>query len=153
MKQLSLLLLAGCLAMPLTSSLRADPVKKATTVTFAGPVEIPGMVLQPGTYVMKVPDPVTHRDMVGFYNQNESHLYKLVRTVPAYRTRPQLTDKTVLTFTERASGAPPAVNTWFYPDDYWGRQFVYTSVPVNIAEATPPPPAITEAPAPPPAVA
>lgn len=118
---------------------QADPIKKATTVTFGAPTEIPGMVLPAGTYVMKVPDPYTHSDMVGFYDPNESHLYKLVRTVPAYRNF--LVDRTVITFQERAAGAPEAINQWFYPDDNWGRQFVYPKVEVaQIAEVTPPPP-------------
>jgi hypothetical protein len=145
--------------MPVIPSIQADPIKKATTITFSEPVEIPGMVLQPGTYVMKVPDPYTHQWMVGIYNRNESHLYKLVRTVPAYRTRGQLTDKTVITFKERASGAPPAINKWFYPDNYYGRQFVYPKAETiaavtapeaaaQIAVATPPAETTPEATAP-----
>ncbi len=142
--------MVGLVALP---ALQADPVKKATEVTFSGPTEIPGMVLPAGTYMIKVPDPYTHSDMVGFYDPSESHLYKLVRTVPAYRT--VLNDKTVITFQERAAGAPPAVDRWFYPDDYYGRQFVYPAVEVRqVAEAAPlpPPPPIAAAPAPPPAV-
>lgn len=136
----------GLVALP---ALQADPVKKATEVTFSGPTEIPGMVLPAGTYMIKVPDPYTHSDMVGFYDPSESHLYKLVRTVPAYRT--VLNDKTVITFQERAAGAPPAVDRWFYPDDFYGRQFVYPAVEVRqVAQVTPLPPAppIAEAPAP-----
>jgi len=132
--------------------MKADPVKKRTEVTFSAPTEIPGMVLAPGTYVMKVPDPVTHADMVGFYNPKESHLFKLVRTVPAYRTR--VTDRTVITFEERANGAPEAIKTWFYPDDNWGREFVYgkaKTLPVAAVEPQPPAPAPQAAAAPAPA--
>jgi len=143
--------MVGMVALP---ALQADPVKKATEVTFSGPTEIPGMVLPPGKYMIKVPDPYTHSDMVGFYDPSESHLYKLVRTVPAYRTN--LNDKTVITFQERAAGAPPAVDRWFYPDDYYGRQFVYPKVELRqVSEVTPLPPppiAAAPAPAPPPAV-
>lgn len=150
MKKSSTLLLpsvlsAAMIGMVALPALQADPIKKATEVTFSGPTEIPGMVLPPGTYMIKVPDPYTHSDMVGFYDPSESHLYKLVRTVPAYRTN--LNDRTVITFQERAAGAPPAVDRWFYPDDYYGRQFVYPKVELRqVAAVTPPPPA------PPPAV-
>jgi len=132
----------GILLIP---AVNADPVKKATEVTFKMPVEIPGMVLQAGTYVIKVPDPVTHADMVGFYNRDESYLYKLVRTIPKYRL--DLTDKTVITFEERVKGAPDAVKSWFYPDEYWGREFVYGKAkPLTIAEAAAPIPEPTPAP-------
>lgn len=135
--------------MGLIPALQADPVKHMTKVTFGAPTEIPGLVLSAGTYVMKVPDPYTHRDMVGFYNPDESHLYKLVRTVPAYRTN--LTDKTVITFEERANGAPEAIHQWFYPDTHWGYEFVYSKAEAlpQVAETTPPPPpAVTPAPQP-----
>lgn len=161
MKRLSLfsiscssVLCAGVALLMVLPSLNADPVKKRTEVTFSQPTEIPGMVLEAGTYVMKIPDPYTHSDMVGFYNPTESHLYKLVRTIPAYRMN--RTDKTVITFEERAAGAPEAIHTWFFPSEHYGREFVYskaeavTPVTQTIAQSTPPPapPAVTERPAP-----
>jgi hypothetical protein len=152
MKRLSLLSITTCLgfvAVGMIPSLRADPVKHRTEVTFSGPTEIPGTVLNPGTYVMKVPDPYSHADMVGFYNPDESHLYKLVRTIPAYRVN--ITDKTVITFEERANGAPQAIHKWFTPDDHYGYEFIYPKAETlpQVAEATPPPPpAVTPAPRP-----
>ena len=138
--------LPGILAALLIPAINADPVKKATEVTFGRPVEIPGMVLHPGTYIVKVPDPVSHADMVGFYNLDQSHLYKLVRTIPAYRT--ELTE-TLFTYEERAKGAPDAIKTWFYRGDYWGREFVYEKAQnLTVAEEAAPPPAPEETPAP-----
>jgi len=131
--------LAGSLAALMAPTLKADPVKKRTEIIFAEPTEIPDMVLLAGPYVIKVPDPVTHSDMVGFYDLNESHLYKLVRTIPAYRL--DVTDQTVITFEERTHGAPAAIKTWFYPDENWGREFVYPKAKtLTVAEAVPPPP-------------
>lgn len=49
-----LTLAAGCL---LAATAFADPQYKNTEVTFNAPVEIPGHVLMPGTYVMKVLNP------------------------------------------------------------------------------------------------
>ena len=151
---------AGITAAFLVPAVNADPVKKASEVTFTSPVEIPGMVLQAGTYVIKVPDPVTHSDMVGFYNTDQSYLYKLVRTIPRYRL--EVTDKTALTYEERVNGAPAAIKTWFYPDEYWGKEFVYEKAEMlTVAEApevVAPPfeeeglvPEVAEAPAPAPA--
>lgn len=116
-----------------------DPVKDATKVTFNLPVEIPGMVLLPGTYVIKVPDPSTHSDMVGFYDPDQAHLYKLVRTIPAYRLH--VTDRTVITFEERAGNAPQAIKQWFYPGDQWGKEFIYGKAATLTASAAAPAPA------------
>lgn len=143
-------LLAGTVATFLIPAAIADPVKKATEVTFGQPVEIPGMVLLPGTYVIKIPDPYTHGDMVGFYDRNESHLYKLVRTIPAYRIQP--TANTVITLEERAGNAPQAINQWFYPGDYWGKEFVYGKAVALTASTQAPAPALP-APAPAPVAA
>jgi hypothetical protein len=135
-KRYSVLVLSvfGLLAAPLV--LNGDPVKKRTEVNFNQPVEIPGMVLLAGDYVVKIPDPVTHGDMVGFYNTDETHLYKLVRTIPAYRL--DAGDKTEFAYEERAGGAPMAIKTWFYGGDHWGREFVYEKAKVvRAAEAAP----------------
>ncbi len=142
--------LLGAAAFVLLPAANADPVKKATEVTFTQPVEIPGMVLTPGTYVIKVPDPVTHNDMVGFYNRDESYLYKLVRTIPSYRL--DTAENTIITFEERAGNLPQAVKTWFYPGDNWGKEFVYGNVKLATVaeEATiaPTPEPVAEAAAP-----
>jgi hypothetical protein len=143
-------LVAG-LASVLIPAVNADPVKKATDLTLYRPVEIPGMVLLPGNYVIKVPDWVTHPDMVGFYNEDESRLIKLVRTIPRYRLNPK--DKTIITFEERAAGAPDAIKTWFFPGDAWGKEFVYEKAKVlTVAEAVAPPPIPAPAPMPMPEV-
>jgi hypothetical protein len=124
--------LFGILAVPLI--LNGDPVKKRTEVTFNQPVEIPGMILEAGTYTIKIPDPTSHADMVGFYNLDETQVYKLVRTIPAYRL--DVTDTTAIALEERAKGAPLAIKTWFYPGDNWGREFVYEKAkPAPVTEA------------------
>ena len=49
--------------------------------------------------------------------------YATILAVPDYRLKP--TDKPVLRFEERASGAPEAIEAFFYPGDNFGQQFVY----------------------------
>jgi outer membrane biosynthesis protein TonB len=136
---LSLLLLIPFTGAFLTTPAQADPVYKTTTVTFTGPVEIPGRVLLPGTYVMNLLQPLAaNHNIVRFYNADQTHMYGMVFAVPAYRVN--ITPKTVITFEERAGNTPPALHTWFYPFDHWGEQFVYS-------KAEQPAPAVT-APAP-----
>jgi len=99
---------------------------KKTTVSFSGPVEIPGagaQVLPAGTYVFKLLDSMSDRNIVQVFNKDESHIYATILAIPNYRLK--ATDKTVMTFGERAAGDPQAIRAWFYPGDNWGQEFVY----------------------------
>jgi hypothetical protein len=136
---------AGLLAAMLPQA-RADEWNQKTIFTFSGPVEIPGKVLSPGTYVFKLADSQSDRNIVQVFNENENHLYGTYLAIPDYRLQP--TGKPVITFEERAAGAPPAVHAWFYPGDNYGHEFVYPKVKTaELAQATttaaPPPPANT----------
>ena len=62
-------------------------------------------------------------DIVQIFNEDESHLYATILAIPNYRL--QATDKTVMTFGERAAGEPQAIRAWFYPGDNSGQEFVY----------------------------
>jgi hypothetical protein len=50
-------------------------------------------------------------------------VYTTILAIPNYRL--QATDKTVITFKERAAGQPEALRAWFYPGRNWGEEFVY----------------------------
>ncbi|HZT33390.1 MAG TPA: hypothetical protein VFA33_26110 [Bryobacteraceae bacterium] len=105
---------------------KASESNQKTIFKFSGPVEIPGQVLSPGTYVFKLADSMTDRDVVQVYDKREDHLYGTFLTVPDYHLKPA--GKSVLTFEERAAGAPEAVRAWFYPGDNYGHEFVYPKV-------------------------
>jgi hypothetical protein len=122
----------GLLGMP---QARADEWNKRTTMTFKEPVEIPGTVLEPGTYVFKLMDSTADRHIVQIFNSDESKLFATILAIPDYRRNP--TGKTVITFEERAKGSPEAVEAWFYPGDNFGQEFVYPKVrATELAKAT-----------------
>src|SRR5579885_130298 len=113
---------------------KASESNQKTIFKFSGPVEIPGQVLSPGTYVFKLADSMTDRDVVQVYDKREDHLYGTFLTVPDYHLKPA--GKSVLTFEERAAGAPEAVRAWFYPGDNYGHEFVYPKAKaVELAKA------------------
>jgi hypothetical protein len=113
----------------LTPGAKADDWDKKTTVTFSGPVEIPGVhlkgwgVLPAGTYVFKLLRSATNRHIVQIFNKEETQIYATILAIPNYRLK--VTDKTVMTFRERPAGQPEALRAWFYPGKNWGEEFVY----------------------------
>lgn len=105
---------------------KADEWNKKTTVKFSAPVEIPGVgaqILPAGTYVFKLLDSQSDRHIVQVFNVRGDHVYATILAIPNYRLKS--TDKTVMTFRERASGEPEAIRAWFYPGNTWGQEFVY----------------------------
>jgi hypothetical protein len=127
MKELGLLALVSvsllCVVQP---NAKADEWNKKTVFTFSGPVEIPGMVLPAGTYVFKLADSESDRNIVQVFNKDENHLYGTFLAIPDYRMKTP--SRPIITFDERAAGAPEAVKAWFYPGDNYGNEFVYPKV-------------------------
>jgi hypothetical protein len=120
---------------------KADEWNRKTTITFSGPVEIPGVhlkgwgVLPAGTYVFKILDSSSDRHIVQIFSQDEKIVYATILAIPNYRLK--ATDKTVVTFRERPAGEPEALRAWFYPGRNWGEEFVYPkAVAVDLAKTT-----------------
>jgi len=125
-KVLAMIFCISAVTLAITPGAKADPYNKKTIVTFNNPVEIPGVgtqLLPAGTYVFKLVDSVSTRDIVQIFNKEETHVYATVLAIPNYRLR--ATGKTVMTFKERAAGAPEAIRAWFYPGNIDGQEFVY----------------------------
>ena len=107
----------------------ASEWNRKTSMTFSGPVEIPGVnlkgwsVLPAGTYVFKIVDSDSNRHIVQIFNADETQIYATILAIPNYRLK--VTDKTVVTFRERPAGEPEALRAWFYPGRNWGEEFVY----------------------------
>jgi hypothetical protein len=107
-------------------ALGGNALNKKTVVNFSAPMEIPGVgaqVLPAGTYVIRLVDSNSNRDIVQILNEDESHVYATILAIPNYRLTP--TDKTVMTFRERAAGQPVGLRAWFSPGQTFGEEFVY----------------------------
>jgi len=113
---------------------KADEWDQTTIFTFSGPVEIPGQVLSAGTYVFKLADSQSDRNIVQVFNKDQNHLYGTFLTIPDYRLKPA--GKPIITFDERPTGSPEAVRAWFYPGENYGHEFVYPKAKaVQLAKA------------------
>jgi hypothetical protein len=106
-------------------SVLADQWDKKTVVTFSDSVEIPGQVLQAGTYVFRLADSPTNRHIVQVWNADENEILATIMTVPA--TRFDAPDDSLFEFDERPSDSPRALKVWFYPGNNTGEEFIYSN--------------------------
>jgi hypothetical protein len=103
-------------------SVFGDDHDKKTDVTFDRPVQVPGAVLQPGTYMFILMNAVD-RHIVEIRSEDGKTLYATTFATAAQRLKQ--TDKVVLTYYEMPAGSPDAVREWFWPGDYEGQTFLY----------------------------
>ncbi|HVW07021.1 MAG TPA: hypothetical protein VHC90_00455 [Bryobacteraceae bacterium] len=117
--------LVTILALPLclAPNAKASALNEKTTFTFNQPVEVPGQVLPAGTYVFKIADIQSDRDVVQIFNKSENHLYGTFLTIPDRALKQD--GKSIINFRERNANSPEAVKAWFYPEDRYAHEFVY----------------------------
>jgi hypothetical protein len=128
----------GIAALGFIPVIHADEWNKRTLVTVNEPIIAGNKVLQPGTYVWKLLDSQSNRNIVQIFNQDQSKLETTVMAIPNYRL--QATGKTQFTFWETPAGVPKAVRAWFYPGDSYGQEFAYPKKLVaQLASAQPVP--------------
>jgi hypothetical protein len=129
--RLSASCLGGLLALSffMTKPVMADDWNKKTEIQFSAPVEIPGRVLPAGKYVFELADSTTDRNIVEVFSEDSNGNESLVATIlaiPDYSLNTP--DKPTMHFEERHSGAPEAIQSWFYPGENTGWEFVYPKV-------------------------
>src|SRR5580658_7482530 len=115
------MLLVGLGALTLLPSAWAENWNQRTVFTFSGPVEIPGQILPAGTYVFKLADSSSNRNIVQVFNKDENCLFGTFLAIPDYRLH--ISDKTMIRFEERAAGSPQAIKAWFNPHRNEGHEF------------------------------
>jgi len=113
-----------CIALLNAVPLRGDVSNKKTYITFSQPVRVPGKTLSAGSYVFKLADSQSNRQIVQILNTRENKVYATVLAIPDYRARPA--SRTLITFGESAVGNPTPLKAWFYPGDSSGSRFVYS---------------------------
>jgi hypothetical protein len=111
------------LAVGALTSVQASELNQKTVFTFSNPVELPGTVLPAGTYVFKLLDSSSDRNIVQVFNKDENQVFGTFLAIPDYRVNPS--SDTMISFEERAAGSPEAIKEWFYPGRNYGHEFVY----------------------------
>lgn len=104
----------------LLPALKADDWNKKTNITIDQSIEVQGVVLAPGSYVIKLLGSSADQRIVQIYNADENHLIGTVLAMPAYRMNAGDTD---FQFYAATDGRPRELRTWFYPGDNSGFEF------------------------------
>jgi len=101
----------------------ADERDQATKLTFSESIQIPGRILPPGEYLIKIANPDTGRNVVQIFNAEGTALYATLLTVSA--GRPEPADETIIALAG-GSGGPDALLKWFYAGNLIGNEFLYS---------------------------
>lgn len=96
---------------------------KKSTLTAEGPVEFPGVVLEPGVYIVKLKESGDKRSIVEILNKDETQVLASVIAIPDHRMKPD--DNAEFVFHEVQSKGPAPVRSWFYTGDIVGLEFIY----------------------------
>ena len=100
---------------------RADQDNREVLFTVTGPVELPGEVLGPGRYELKLQGDGS--PIAGVWNANGQQFYGYFITIPVDRVHANGRSRVVLA--ESVKGAPEKIERWFYGGDTNGNEFLY----------------------------
>lgn len=105
-----------------------------TILQFSQPVLVPGAVLQPGTYVVRLANSPADRHIVQIFRQDNGRedLVATALTEPIQRTR--AIGDLVLRFA--TSTGIPALKAFFYPGTLDGQQFIYPQADARAMAST-----------------
>ena len=101
----------------------ADEYDQTTTITFNEPIQIPGQVLPAGTYLFKLANSDSTRNIVQVFNADRTVLYATLQTIATERQEP--TGHTAVALAEQGAGQPDVLLKWFYPGRETGNEFLY----------------------------
>jgi hypothetical protein len=105
----------------LVPSARADQDNNAILFSVSGPVEIPGRLLEPGKYELRLMgDGSTIAEV---WKADGSRFYGFFDTMPAARTHAVSRARVVVAASNTAS--PKRIEAWFYPGHRQGNQLLY----------------------------
>ncbi len=116
-------ILLAVIAIGLVGAVRAGdvPPEKTSTLTITTPLEVPGAILDPGTYVVKLVD--TQNNIVAITSVDGKKTYATAICVPHEAAdQPRHTEFTFYSVPENAN---KVLRTWYRPNDRYGQDFLY----------------------------
>jgi hypothetical protein len=107
----------------------ADEWNKKTIVTFSEAVEVPGHVLPAGTYIFKLMESNSDRNIVQIWSKDGQHYITTVLAIPCIREEPA--NQPIFDLEERPSGSPMAIKYWYYTGETTGKNFPINPISVT----------------------
>lgn len=118
--------LSAVMAVGLVGAVRGDVFFNPdhdSTLSIAAPVEVPGAILDPGTYVVKLVETQSNRDVVTITSEDGKKLYATVICAPHPTT--EAPRHATFVFYSVPEGANKVLHTWYAPHDSIGLDFIY----------------------------
>lgn len=123
LKAISVASLAFVLSMCIPSPVRAEIIAETqATVTFDQPVEVPGKVLPPGTYVFK---PMESDEIVQVFSADQKQVFATLSVIPQDRPEQDKDSDSFVQLNKNRAGAPQEIQGLFVAGRSTGFQFVY----------------------------
>jgi hypothetical protein len=116
------LTIALLLGLPVTGLAAQENWLRDTRMTVQEPIQIPGAILEPGTYLIRMAQ-TTDRHVVEFWTENREEL--VMTTFSVGEIMDNYADDVMLRFEERPAHEPVRLDVWFYPGYMTGLQFLY----------------------------
>jgi hypothetical protein len=119
-------ILAAVVAVSFAGAVRADVApEKKSTLTITTPLEVPGAVLEPGTYVVKQVDMQSNRNVVTFTSADEKKIF--ATTIATPHEAGEDPHHSTFVFYPVPEGSTKVLRTWFAAGDRYGQDFVYSA--------------------------
>jgi hypothetical protein len=96
-----------------------------STLSVTNAVRVPGAVLQPGTYAIRVVDSAYDRNIVQITSPDGNQIYATIIGTPDEHTTSR--PNTEFVFYQDADGKPIALRSWWAGDERFGQDFLYSS--------------------------
>ena len=94
-----------------------------TRITFRAPVQVGNLVLAPGTYEFRLTEGTVARNVIAIFSDDNRRWVGMVMGINDGRV--DTSKMTGFTFQDMGTGAPRALEYWFYSDWSRGIKFVY----------------------------
>jgi hypothetical protein len=115
--------IVGVVAAAATSDIPWDPMHRQTALTLNRAMSLPGVTLQPGTYVFEVVNPDSGSNIVRIRREDYRQVYFAAFTHMVERPD-NLGGRPVL-LGEAIPGKAVPILAWYPQGDRMGRQFIY----------------------------
>ncbi|MDL2717889.1 MAG: hypothetical protein PT977_09055 [Acidobacteriota bacterium] len=103
----------------------AQSDRENSTFTVTEPINVGGVILQPGTYLIKVVLLASNRNMIQVTNEDQTKVFATVLATPHPIGTNEAIPSSRYVYYATAAGQPKALRTWFARDTTNGQDIIY----------------------------